>query len=80
MILQLIDTYPLLKNLKVLRLGRQQVQYVNIDTSTHEGIERARNLGLASSGLADVVLSPLLHEASSLFNLNTKGRLFTMVR
>mmetsp|Transcript_31464 Transcript_31464/g.75167 ORF Transcript_31464/g.75167 Transcript_31464/m.75167 type:complete len:1022 (-) Transcript_31464:63-3128(-) len=69
-----------LQNLKVLRLGRQQVQYVNIDTSTHEGIERARNLGLASSGLADVVLSPLLHEASSLFNQNRKGRLFTMVR
>eukprot|EP00585_Thalassiosira_rotula_P021327 CAMPEP_0196217686 /NCGR_PEP_ID=MMETSP0912-20130531/34908_1 /TAXON_ID=49265 /ORGANISM="Thalassiosira rotula, Strain GSO102" /LENGTH=350 /DNA_ID=CAMNT_0041495175 /DNA_START=72 /DNA_END=1124 /DNA_ORIENTATION=- len=65
--------------LKVLRFSHQ-VSYVNVDTSTHQGISRAKNLNLASSGLADVVISPLLHEASSLFTPTRRGRMFTIFR
>jgi hypothetical protein len=54
--------------------------YVNVDTSTVEGIARARTLGLAASGLAGVVVSTLLHNAASLFTEDNQGRMFTIVR
>lgn len=54
--------------------------YVNVDTSTPEGIERARQLELADSRMADVVISTLLHQTASLFSNRHKGRLFTIVR
>jgi hypothetical protein len=53
---------------------------VNVDTSTHQGIAYAKSLNLVSSGLADVLISPLLHEASALFNLSRRGRMFAMFR
>lgn len=54
--------------------------YVNVDIATADGIERARRLDLASSGLADVIVSTLLYQAASLFSSQHKGRLFTIVR
>lgn len=53
---------------------------MNVDTSTHQGIARAKSLNLVSSGLADVVISPHLHEASTLFTPTRRGRMFTMFR
>lgn len=67
------------ETLNVLDFARQ-VSYVNVDTSSHQGIERAKKLNLAQSGLADVVISPLLHEAASLFTPTHKGRMFTVFR
>eukprot|EP00581_Thalassiosira_minuscula_P014568 CAMPEP_0183713170 /NCGR_PEP_ID=MMETSP0737-20130205/8101_1 /TAXON_ID=385413 /ORGANISM="Thalassiosira miniscula, Strain CCMP1093" /LENGTH=1188 /DNA_ID=CAMNT_0025941921 /DNA_START=135 /DNA_END=3701 /DNA_ORIENTATION=- len=67
------------ETLKVLHFSGH-VSYVNVDTSTHEGIDRAKNLDLVSSGLSDVVISPLLHEASSLFTPTRRGRMFTIFR
>mmetsp|Transcript_38953 Transcript_38953/g.71401 ORF Transcript_38953/g.71401 Transcript_38953/m.71401 type:complete len:1095 (+) Transcript_38953:195-3479(+) len=67
------------ETLKVLHFSRQ-VSYVNVDTSTHQGIARAKNLNLVSSGLADVVISPLLHDASTLFTPTRRGRMFTIFR
>jgi hypothetical protein len=57
-----------------------KVSYVNVDTSTHQGIDRAKRLNLVSAGLADVVISPLLHKASTLFNPYQRGRMFTIIR
>ena len=54
--------------------------YVNVDTSTTEGIQEARSIGLVESGLANVVASQHLHPAATLFNENQKGRCFTMIR
>jgi len=67
------------QTLKVLHFSRQ-ISYVNVDTSTQKGISRAKNLHLASSGLADVVISPLLHDASTLFTATRRGRMFTIFR
>ena len=67
------------QTLKVLTFARQ-VSYVNVDTSSQQGIQRAKKLNLASSGLADVVISPLLHEAASLFTPTRRGRMFTIIR
>lgn len=67
------------ETLRVLNLSRQ-VSYVNVDTSTHAGIAHAKKLNLVSSGLADIVISPLLHDASSLFSPTRRGRMFTIFR
>jgi hypothetical protein len=51
-------------------------KYVNVDVTTSEGIQRASQLGFASSQLADVIFTPLLLEsAESLFvnNGNSKN-------
>ena len=65
--------------LKVLHFAHD-VNYVNVDTSTLKGIQRAQDLNLVPSGLADAVISPLLHDATSLFTPTRKGRLFTIFR
>lgn len=58
-------------------MGRK---YLNVDLSTAEGVERARALALGTSGMADVVYSPLLHEMSGLFTPTNQGRMFVVVR
>jgi hypothetical protein len=56
-------------------------RYVNVELNTKEGILRASNLGLAQSHLADVIISPYLHNmASSVFTKQNPGRLFTLFR
>ena len=55
--------------------------YVNVDTSTKQGIRRAKQLGLADARLAEVMMSPELHLfASSIFNRAQKGRMFALFR
>ena len=56
-------------------------RYVNVELNTKEGILRASNLGLAQSHLADVIISPYLHNiASSVFTTQNPGRLFSIFR
>ena len=47
--------------LRVVSIGG--FKYVNVNVNTEEGLDRAARLGLASSGLADVVATPLLGKA-----------------
>lgn len=55
--------------------------YVNVDTTTIQGIRRAKQLGLADARLAEVMTSPELHLfASSIFNRVQKGRMFALFR
>ena len=55
------------------------IPFVNVDTSTVAGLSRGQQLGVARSGMADVIVTPLIYEADSLFSLN-KGRLFAIFR
>lgn len=55
-------------------------QYVNIDTSTPYGIERAGSMHLAQSGMVDVVITPHMHEMASIFNVGYQGKLFGLIR
>jgi hypothetical protein len=55
-------------------------RYVNVDTTTLDGIERAKRLRLIQSGLADVLYSTYLNEMSGLFSENYRARVFTMIR
>ncbi|KAL3785518.1 hypothetical protein ACHAW5_005272 [Stephanodiscus triporus] len=71
------DTRDDLRLSTVMIMGKK---YLNVDLSTPGGIARASVLRLGSSGMADVVHSPLLHEASGLFSAANRGRLFVVVR
>ena len=55
-------------------------KYINVDTTTELGITKAKKLGLASSGLVDLVISPRLAQAASLFGPSKQGRAFAFLR
>ena len=53
---------------------------MNVDTSTPEGISRARSLNLAQSGMVDVIITPHVYETAEIFDSAHKGRMFAMIR
>lgn len=55
-------------------------KYVNVDTTTEHGIAEAKALGLASSRLANLIVSPRFQEGASLFSSSNQGRAFAMLR
>jgi hypothetical protein len=56
-------------------------KYLNVDMTTIPGLERARNLQLANSGLVNILYSPLFYPvAEKIFDANNTGRMFTLVR
>ena len=54
--------------------------FVNVDTTTVAGIQRANAMGFADSGLAGCVVTPFLYEANDLFTPTARGRLFSVFR
>lgn len=54
--------------------------FVNVDTTTVAGIERAASMGFADSGLAGCVVTPFLYESNALFTETAQGRLFAVFR
>ena len=55
--------------------------YVNIDVTTPQGLTRARNMGFEGSGMADIVISPLLtYAVDRLFSPANKAVAFTVMR
>ncbi len=55
--------------------------HVNVDTSTSEGIMHAKELKLAHSHTAQMIISPLFYEAANdLFTSEDKGVMFAMFR
>ena len=58
----------------------QGIRYVNLDSSTIEGLQRARALELPRSGLADVMFTPFIIPATGVFTPTRKGRMFTVLR
>ena len=55
-------------------------RYVNVDTTSTSGLDRAVELGMASSGMAEMVASSYMKEAGVLFDLQHQGRAFTVIR
>lgn len=64
--------------LQVVPFGSSK--FVNVDVSTPAGIERAKKLNFANSGLADVMISTRIYDASLLFSPVHHGRLFALLR
>jgi hypothetical protein len=52
--------------------------YVNVDTTTLQGLTKAKRLGLVSSGLADVIVIRDIFQADVLFDPMHRGRIFAM--
>ena len=71
------DTIDEMNLSTILYMGEK---YINVNLSTPGGIWTAQTLGLVTSGMADIIYSPLLHEISELFTPTNQGRLFIMVR
>jgi len=72
------------ESIQTFRYG-EGATYVNVDTTSKEGLIRAKKLGLVQSNLADVVVTPYLYESADLFNdlpeeTEKKGRCFTILR
>mmetsp|Transcript_29555 Transcript_29555/g.59384 ORF Transcript_29555/g.59384 Transcript_29555/m.59384 type:complete len:447 (+) Transcript_29555:3-1343(+) len=53
---------------------------LNVDLTTKESIEAAKNLGFIENGLADVVISQLSLEGATVFSSYHMGRAFTIMR
>lgn len=49
-------------------------RFVNVDTTTLEGIKHAKELGLVESNLADYVVTQYVHSAAELFTNDNQGR------
>ena len=60
--------------------GSDRSPFVNVDTTTVAGIQRAKEMGFADAGLADAVVTGFLYEANDLFTPTAKGRMFTVFR
>ncbi|KAL7480158.1 hypothetical protein ACHAW6_005867 [Cyclotella cf. meneghiniana] len=58
----------------------QESKYVNVDTTTINGIQRAVDMGLARSGMSDLIVSSYFHESATLFDLEHQGRAFVVLR
>ena len=56
------------------------VQMVDVDTTSLDGLDRAKKLGLAQSGLADIIFTSYIHQAAKLFSPHYRGRVFTVMR
>ena len=55
-------------------------KFINADTTTQQGLERARVMNIAANPVVDLIVSPYLYEAAQLFNFINKGRMFTLFR
>jgi len=77
----ILEGHQLDQVIQKVHLSGGAIEYVNVDTTSSQGIQRAISMGLVESGLSDVIFSPLLHEASQLFNNTShKGRAFCLFR
>lgn len=56
------------------------VDMVNVDSTTLDGLDRAKKLHLAESGLSDIVFTSYIHQAAKLFSPEYRGRVFTIMR
>ena len=68
------------ENFLEVRRYHDKGKYVNVNPASLPGIKHAKELGLAASGLADVIVLHRLHEGSELFDPDHRARLFCMFR
>merc|ERR1712151_604771 len=67
------------KELSVVK-GYGDSLFVNIDSTTSEGIQRAYDMGFADAHLADLTVTPFLYIIDTLFKPTSKGRVLSMFR
>eukprot|EP00586_Coscinodiscus_wailesii_P008895 CAMPEP_0172522212 /NCGR_PEP_ID=MMETSP1066-20121228/293000_1 /TAXON_ID=671091 /ORGANISM="Coscinodiscus wailesii, Strain CCMP2513" /LENGTH=587 /DNA_ID=CAMNT_0013305195 /DNA_START=52 /DNA_END=1815 /DNA_ORIENTATION=+ len=67
------------KEIKIIE-SKGNNKFVNIDTSSIAGIQRAYKIGFAENNLADVTITPFIYEIGVLFTKDTPGRVFALFR
>ena len=67
------------QNLQILETSKG-TRYINVDATTPAGLQRADELKLVESGLADVMFTPLVREAAGIFSPKNPGRCFSIFR
>lgn len=61
--------------------GISRASYVNVDTSSKPGLNRARKMGLVPSGLVDLIItSEVSHAVENLFDESHKGHILALFR
>mmetsp|Transcript_27667 Transcript_27667/g.33647 ORF Transcript_27667/g.33647 Transcript_27667/m.33647 type:complete len:473 (+) Transcript_27667:268-1686(+) len=70
--------YVVTQNIDIFQ--QSGVKYVTVDTANPVGIERGKTLNLLPSGKVDIVISPYIYHASTLFSPSNRGRMFTVIR
>ena len=55
-------------------------QFVNQDTTSLDGIAKAKRLNLVNSGMVDAIVTHYVFEASELFSPGHRGKFFTVIR
>lgn len=55
-------------------------KFVNVDVTTHEGLEHVAEVDLASAASADVIVSGMINHLATLFTPQNKLRMFTIMR
>lgn len=55
-------------------------KFVNVDTTTLDGLSKAKRLNITSSGMVDAIVVSYIYEASELFLPGHRGKFFTMIR
>merc|ERR1712232_1376350 len=68
-------------SLEILSTPDNSGHFVNVNTETKEGLIRAQNIGVVDSHLVQVIATPFIADASSLFHHKTRtGRVFALLR
>lgn len=60
--------------------GKEGSPFVNVDTTSSEGLVRAKSMRLAESQLAELIVTPLFYEVEDIFTSTHRGRMFTIFR
>lgn len=55
-------------------------KFMNVDTTTLPGIERAKATNIAADPNVDLIVSPFLYDCAKLFNFVNRGRMITLFR
>mmetsp|Transcript_7131 Transcript_7131/g.8861 ORF Transcript_7131/g.8861 Transcript_7131/m.8861 type:complete len:286 (-) Transcript_7131:57-914(-) len=73
-----LDGHHLDERLEIIR--KPHGQFLNVDTTTTQGLKHAKSLGVIQSKAAAVIFTPFIQESTILFDRNHRGRFFTLLR
>lgn len=75
-----LGRHKVINSLKIVDSLHPKGKFVNVDVSTMSGLKKAKDLGLAQSGLAQLIFTSQFQAVSDLFDIKHKGRMFTIIR
>jgi len=78
---ELAENHQEAQSLEIYSTNDNTGRFVNVNTETLNGLKRAQEIGVVDSELVQVILTPYIVEASSLFEHKARrGRIFVLLR